>query len=78
MGDALASLKANTREAVAQNQPLSTPEYAVYPKPLKTEFDARRFAIGEDIYRVLGIVRAGSGTSINLELVIISEVFLRR
>ena len=56
-GDALASLKATTREAIAQNQPLSTPEYAVYPKPLKTEFDARRFAIGEDIYRVLGIAR---------------------
>ena len=56
-GDALASLKANTREAIAQNQPLSTPEYSVYPKPLKTEFHARRFAIGEDIYRVLGITR---------------------
>lgn len=48
-GDALASLKATTREAIAQNQRLATPEYAVYPKPLKTEFDARRFAIGEDI-----------------------------
>jgi nitroreductase len=56
-GDALASLKAATRDAIAQNQPMSTPEYAVYPKPLKTEFDARRFAIGEDIYRVLGIAR---------------------
>jgi nitroreductase len=56
-GDALASLKATTRDAVAQNQPMSTPEYAVYPKPLKTEFDTRRFAIGEDIYRVLGIAR---------------------
>ena len=56
-GDALASLKANTREAIDQNQPLSTPEYVVYPKPLKTEFDARRFTIGEDIYRVLGITR---------------------
>ena len=56
-GSALASLKATTREAIAQNQPMSTPEYAVYPKPLKTEFDARRFAIGEDIYRVLGITR---------------------
>ena len=56
-GGALASLKATTREAIAQNQPMSTPEYAVYPKPLKTEFDARRFAIGEDIYRVLGITR---------------------
>ncbi|MEK9745697.1 MAG: nitroreductase family protein, partial [Candidatus Puniceispirillum sp.] len=39
-GGALASLKATTREAIAQNQPMSTPEYAVYPKPLKTEFDA--------------------------------------
>ena len=56
-GGALANLKATTREAIAQNQPMSTPEYAVYPKPLKTEFDARRFAIGEDIYRVLGIAR---------------------
>ena len=56
-GDALASLKAATRETVAQKQPLSTPEYAVYPKPLKTVFDARRFEIGEDIYRVLGIAR---------------------
>ena len=56
-GDPLASLKATTRDAIAQNQPLSTPEYSVYPKPLKTEFDARRFAIGEDIYRVLGITR---------------------
>ena len=56
-GDALASLKANTRDAIAQNQPMPTLEYAVYPKPLKTEFDARRFAIGEDIYRALGIAR---------------------
>ena len=56
-GDALANLKANTRDAITQNQPMSTPEYAVYPKPLKTEFDARRFAIGEDIYRALGIAR---------------------
>ncbi|MCH1474977.1 MAG: nitroreductase family protein, partial [Alphaproteobacteria bacterium] len=30
-GDALASLKANTREAIAQNQAMPTPEYAVYP-----------------------------------------------
>ena len=56
-GGALASLKTTTREAIAKNQPMSTPEYAVYPKPLKNKFDARRFAIGEDIYRVLGITR---------------------
>ena len=56
-GGALAKLKATTREAIAQNQHMLTPEYAVYPKPLKPVFDARRFAIGEDIYRVLGITR---------------------
>ena len=56
-GSALASLKVATRDAIAQNQPMSTPEYAVYPKPLKPLFDARRFAIGEDIYKVLGIAR---------------------
>lgn len=56
-GSALASLKVATCDAIAQNQPMSTPEYAVYPKPLKPLFDARRFAIGEDIYKVLGIAR---------------------
>ncbi|XDZ71736.1 nitroreductase family protein [Alphaproteobacteria bacterium LSUCC0744] len=52
-GDALASLKANTRETIAQNQPLSTPEYAVYPKPLKTEFDARRLRLALKFVKAL-------------------------
>jgi nitroreductase len=56
-GDSLLQLKELTRSQIAANEPMDEPEYAVYPKPLKPVYDARRQEIGEDIYRVLGIAR---------------------
>ena len=56
-GAALASLKQTTKQLVDDQVPLQTPEYQVYPKPLKDVYDQRRQEIGEDLYRVLGIPR---------------------
>ena len=56
-GAALASLKQTTKQLVDDQVPLQTPEYQVYPKPLKDTYDRRRQEIGEDLYRVLGIPR---------------------
>ena len=56
-GNALASLKQATRQLIEDQAPMPTPEYQVYPKPLKDVYDQRRQAIGEDLYRVLGIPR---------------------
>jgi nitroreductase len=56
-GAALASLKQATKQLVDDQVPLQTPEYQVYPKPLKDMYDQRRQEIGEDLYRVLGIPR---------------------
>jgi len=56
-GAALASLKQTTKQLVDDQVPLQTPEYQVYPKPLKDMYDQRRQEIGEDLYRVLGIPR---------------------
>jgi len=56
-GTALASLKQTTKQLVDDQVPLQTPEYQVYPKPLKDMYDQRRQEIGEDLYRVLGIPR---------------------
>ena len=56
-GTALASLKQTTKKLVDDQVPLQTPEYQVYPKPLKDVYNKRRQEIGEDLYRVLGIPR---------------------
>ena len=56
-GKALASLKQTTKKLVDDQVPLQTPEYQVYPKPLKDVYNKRRQEIGEDLYRVLGIPR---------------------
>ena len=56
-GNALASLKQTTNQLVNDQAPLQTPEYQVYPKPLKDEYNKRRQEIGEDLYRALGIPR---------------------
>ena len=56
-GTALASLKQTTKKLVDDQVPLQTPEYEVYPKPLKDTYNNRRQEIGEDLYRVLGIPR---------------------
>jgi len=50
-------LKQTTEQLVDDQVPLQTPEYQVYPKPLKDMYDQRRQEIGEDLYRVLGIPR---------------------
>ena len=56
-GAALANLKQTTKQLADDQVPLQTPEYQVYPKPLKDVYDQRRREIGEDLYRVLGIPR---------------------
>ena len=56
-GPALASLKQTTKQQVDDQLPLQTPEYQVYPKPLKDIYDQRRQEIGEDLYEALGIPR---------------------
>lgn len=56
-GESLSQLKQMTAAQIASDNPMDEPEYAVYPKPLKPTYEARRQAIGEDIYRVLGIPR---------------------
>ena len=56
-GPALASLKQITKQQVDDQLPLQTPEYQVYPKPLKDIYDQRRQEIGEDLYQALGIPR---------------------
>ena len=40
-GAALASLKQTTKQLVDDQVPLQTPEYQVYPKPLKDMYDQR-------------------------------------
>ena len=56
-GTALASLKQTTKKLVDDQVPLQTPEYQVYPKPLKDVYNTRRQEIGEDLYRALGVAR---------------------
>lgn len=56
-GESLSELKQMTAAQIDGDNPMDEPEYAVYPKPLKPIYEARRQAIGEDIYRVLGIPR---------------------
>ncbi len=55
-GDATERFKAVVRAKVEAGE-TETPEYAVYPKPLKEPYRSSRFKIGEDMYALLEIPR---------------------
>lgn len=56
-GAALTSLKDAARRHIDDEAKMPTPEYHVYPKPLKAVYEERRRDNGEELYRVLGIPR---------------------
>ena len=56
-GDVTERFKALVRAKVEAGE-AETPEYAVYPKPLKEPYRSSRFKIGEDMYALLKIPRS--------------------
>jgi len=56
-GEALDRLKAIMRERVAQAPSGESREYHIYPPELVSPYRERRFEVGEDMYRCLGIAR---------------------
>ena len=52
-GDRMAEFKAG----MASKTSIDTPEYPVYPQPLKEPYRSQRFAVGETMYERLGIPR---------------------
>ncbi|AJG24830.1 nitroreductase [Cupriavidus basilensis] len=56
-GEPLARLKATMRERVAGAPRGEGTEYDVYPRELVSPYRERRFQVGEDLYRCLGIPR---------------------
>ena len=55
-GEPMEGLKAAVASNIAKGE-FETPEYAVYPSGLPDPYRARRFAVGEELYRHLGIPR---------------------
>lgn len=56
-GDALASLKADVREAMKLTPMGMPPSYEIYPAKLKDPYNARRRKCGEDMYASIGVTR---------------------
>ena len=56
-GKSLENLKIKTKNFIDQKMPMQTPEYDVYPKPLKPIYDDRRKEIGEHLYKIIGVPR---------------------
>ena len=56
-GEPLAELKAIMRERMAANPGGEPTEYDIYPKVLPAPYKDYRFAVGEELYRALGIPR---------------------
>jgi nitroreductase len=56
-GAALEDLKARIRPYAPDNPRGEGAEYQVYPSPLKEPFYSRRFQVGADLYRAIGIPR---------------------
>jgi|SRR5690349_9069064 nitroreductase len=56
-GDALARLKHIMRERVADAPDGEEMEYNVYPPRLHSPYRERRFQVGEDLYRSIGVAR---------------------
>ena len=55
-GESLATIKAAMAEKLARGE-VETPAYAIYPPELHAPYRDRRFAIGEAMYREIGIPR---------------------
>jgi nitroreductase len=55
-GESLAALKATIAEKLLRGQ-VETPAYAIYPPELAAPYRDRRFAVGEAMYREIGIPR---------------------
>ena len=55
-GERMDTFKAGIAERVAKGL-VDTPEYPVYPSPLKEPYRTQRFAVGEEMYARLGIPR---------------------
>ncbi|CAN5377480.1 nitroreductase [soil metagenome] len=56
-GDRLAAFKGRVAERLAETPRGEPPEYAVYPDALVEPYRTRRFQVGEDLYRSLGVER---------------------
>jgi nitroreductase len=56
-GAALEDLKARIRPYAPNNPRGEGAEYEVYPSPLKEPYHSRRFQVGADLYRAIGIPR---------------------
>ena len=56
-GEPLEALKAIMRERMAANPGGEPTEYDIYPKVLPSPYKDYRFAVGEELYRALGIPR---------------------
>jgi nitroreductase len=56
-GAALEDLKARIRPYAPDNPRGEGAEYEVYPSPLKEPYHSRRFQVGADLYRAIGIPR---------------------
>jgi nitroreductase len=56
-GEPLRQFKALMRERIAQAPEGEPMEYAIYPRELGSPYRERRFAVGEDLYRSLGLPR---------------------
>ncbi|MFD9293072.1 nitroreductase [Streptomyces sp. NPDC060030] len=56
-GEPLAALKKRTGERLAAGDPWDEPEYEMYPSTLKSPYQERRSAFGEQRYGALGIPR---------------------
>jgi nitroreductase len=56
-GAVLEDLKARIRPYAPSNPRGEGAEYQVYPSPLKEPYNSRRFEVGADLYRAIGIPR---------------------
>ncbi|WP_420997867.1 nitroreductase [Cupriavidus sp. 30B13] len=56
-GEPLGRLKATMRELIASRPGGEGTEYDIYPRELASPYRERRFQVGEDLYRCLGIPR---------------------
>jgi nitroreductase len=56
-GAVLEDLKARIRPHAPSNPRGEGAEYQVYPSPLKEPYNSRRFQVGADLYRAIGIPR---------------------
>jgi nitroreductase len=56
-GAVLEDFKARIRPYAPSNPRGEGAEYQVYPSPLKEPYDSRRFEVGADLYRAIGIPR---------------------